>query len=234
MAMSINLICSDSRGHTFGVQAGCLPDECPLCHYAIAPRGFETNGYVYYPDPEQPDAIMEVLVQCPRLACDRLFLAKYEADAFRAGAFFQWVGCYPQSFKGESFAAELERLSTDFVAIYNEAAKAEADGLLQVAGPGYRKALEFLVKDYLCHKTPADTDTIKATALGRCIADLDDKKLKTCAERAVWIGNDETHYIKKITNADMNDLKTLIKLAVNRIDSDLLTEEYEKKIKKPS
>jgi hypothetical protein len=39
--------------------------------------------------------------------------------------------------------------SGDFLEIYRHAAFAEGDALDQICGPGYRKALEFLIKDYI-------------------------------------------------------------------------------------
>ena len=53
------------------------------------------------------------------------------------------------------FTVVIQEISFDYCSIYNEAHKAEQQGYLQVCGPGYRKALEFLVKDFLLHdKTP--------------------------------------------------------------------------------
>jgi hypothetical protein len=46
------------------------------------------------------------------------------------------------------------------------------------------------------------------------------------AKRAVWIGNDETHYIKKWNNKDLTDLKILIDLTLHWIEMESLTETY--------
>jgi hypothetical protein len=63
--------------------------------------------------------------------------------------------------------------------------------------------------------------------LGKCIDTyINDLNLKECARRAAWLGNDETHYIRKWEDKDVNDLKTLIRLTVNWIENVLLTEEY--------
>ena len=52
-------------------------------------------------------------------------------------------------------------------------------------------------------------------------------KVKSCAEKAVWLGNDETHYERKWENKDINDLKLLIKLTLHHIEAEILTEKFE-------
>jgi hypothetical protein len=46
------------------------------------------------------------------------------------------------------------------------------------------------------------------------------------AERATWLGNDETHYVRKWEDKDINDLKILIKVTLHWIEMELLTEQY--------
>lgn len=82
---------------------------------------------------------------------------------------------------------------------------------------GYRKALEFLIKDYLTLLTPSDEDGIKKTALGNCINKIDNTSIKQLARRATWLGNDETHYIRKWEDKDITDLKNLIDLTCSYI-----------------
>lgn len=53
-----------------------------------------------------------------------------------------------------------------------------------------------------------------------------DVNLKACAKRAAWLGNDETHYVKKWENRDIHDLKILIKLTCGWIVNNILTEKY--------
>ena len=97
----------------------------------------------------------------------------------------------------------------------------------EIAGVGYRKALEFLIKDYCIHKTPEKSDIIKRTNLGSVIENfVEDTNIKNCAKRATWLGNDETHYTKKWEDRDISDLKILIKLSCGWINSNLLTEKY--------
>ena len=38
--------------------------------------------------------------------------------------------------------------------------------------------------------------------------------IKAVAKRAVWLGNDETHYVRKWEEKDVQDLKGLIRLTI--------------------
>jgi hypothetical protein len=120
------------------------------------------------------------------------------------------------------------------VKILNQAVEAEAHGLDEVSGVALRKAFEFLIKDYCINRNPDKEKIIKKTFLGACIKEfVDDPKIKKCAEKAVWLGNDETHYERRWEDKDINDLKTLIQLSMNWIVNEKLTEEYMKSFEKP-
>ena len=111
--------------------------------------------------------------------------------------------------------------------IFNQASAAEELGLKEIGGMGYRKALEFLIKDFLIAEKPGSRDDIERSLLGTCIGrHVEDERLKLCASRAVWLGNDETHYCRKWEDKDIGDLKTLIKLSANWMESVLLTKKY--------
>jgi len=123
-----------------------------------------------------------------------------------------------------SFSEHVRTISPTFCAITNEAENAERQGWKLIAGPGHRKALEFLVKDYLCRLRPGDAEAIKSIQLGPCIKEyVTNENVKTTAERAAWIGNDETHYARKWEDKDLEDLKTLIQLTVHWIEMEVMT-----------
>jgi hypothetical protein len=87
------------------------------------------------------------------------------------------------------FSEPIATVLKDFCQIYNQAYKAERNGLMLVAGPGYRKAT---------------------------------------ASRAAWLGNDETHYVRKWEQADLESLKKFIQLTMHWIEMEELTKEGEK------
>jgi hypothetical protein len=51
------------------------------------------------------------------------------------------------------------------------------------------------------------------------------EQIKGIAKRAAWLGNDETHYVRKWEDKDLNDLKKLITLTLHWIEIETLTEE---------
>ena len=77
------------------------------------------------------------------------------------------------------------------------------------------------------HKNPDNTDKILAEPLGSCIKKLEDQRLKVLAERSAWIGNDETHYVRKHDDLGIEDMKRFIKAMLNYVESELAFEEAE-------
>jgi hypothetical protein len=133
----------------------------------------------------------------------------------------------PFSLKPPDIPEEITKLSSNFVEINGQAATAEQYGLNQIAGVGYRKALEFLIKDYCITRHPDKAKEIKGAWLATCIKTyVDDANTKLCAERAAWLGNDETHYVRRWEDKDIGDLKILIKLTIAWIHNNLLTKKY--------
>lgn len=111
--------------------------------------------------------------------------------------------------------------------MYNEAAEAEHRELKGICGAGYRRALEFLIKDYLINEKARDKDEVVGKFLGNCISEqIDDKRIKDCAKRAAWLGNDQTHYYRQWADQDLEELKVLIDLTVNWIHNEALTEKF--------
>lgn len=118
--------------------------------------------------------------------------------------------------------------------IYDQALVAESQSLSQMVGIGIRKSLEFLIKDYAILQNPDKAEEIKKETLAKCISlYIADQNVKECAKRAAWLGNDETHYMRKWEMKDIGDLKRLVRLTVNWIDNVLLTKAYVSEMDKP-
>jgi hypothetical protein len=205
------------------------PDECPRCHkhvhasLKLAQLLGETGKY-------NDRATIEAVFLCPVDDCKRYFIAyfretdggnRYGGGEFRFTGAAPWVPVAPMVFEG------IRKLSPNFYEIYAQAAEADVRKLDQVAGVGYRKALEFLIKDYCSSKRPEDEGRIKATNLGPCIDTfVSDQNIKDCAKLATWLGNDETHYVRKWDNKDIHDLKSLISLTSSWIETSIKTDQY--------
>jgi len=201
------------------------PDTCPICHHGVNPRqlGSVFNGTGHM----DAEARLEIGFQCTRKACGRMFIGTYLPRSAGAQHFFALSSTAPKRAEQEEFPETIKEISPTFVCIYNQAIAAEAQGYDQLTGIGLRKALEFLVKDFACKEYPDQSEEIKQKRLAKCIKDhIDDANVRRCAERAAWLGNDETHYIRKWQDKDINDLKTLLRLTVNWLDSVTLTRQY--------
>jgi hypothetical protein len=68
---------------------------------------------------------------------------------------------------------------------------------------------------------------VRSMFLGRCISEIiDEDRIKQCAKRAAWLGNDETHYTRVWQAKDIRDLKALIQMTVNWIDLIVQSDAY--------
>ena len=181
---------------------------------------------------------LEVVYQCPRQSCRRLFLAHYEHPIpenkenrpldTATEYLFLLKSVVPHDIPRHEFPDAIGSISPSFVEIYNQAAHAETLGLTRIAGPGYRKALEFLIKDYVISENPDNRHTIERIELSDVIANhVSEPEIRSTASWAAWLGNDETHFLRRWKDHDINDLKQLIKLTVRWIETVERTATYE-------
>lgn len=196
--------------------------ECPICKASINPMHLNTVFRI-----ENQIAYFESQQFCTN--CNHSFLCSHKVATNPS---YQLLGepkldsVEPQKYRKIDFDPAIHELSAQFVKIYNQASAAEAYGLDEIAGLGYRKALEFLVKDYAIHEHPDDKNDIKKLLLSPCIKKyIDNPQIKTLVERSAWIGNDEAHYIRKQEDRDVNDMKAFIKATVYFISMVLITED---------
>ena len=196
-----------------------IPDICPLCQ-----KGINPIQHIVVRKEER----LEAVFQCPIAECKRLFISYYKphwvGGKYSKGVFF--LGSAPYNILPKDFSEEIKKMSPQFCEIYNQAKEADERKLGKICGAGYRKALEFLIKDYLISLRKDERDVIAKKRLGDCINEyIPDARLKHCAKRAAWLGNDETHFIKKWEEKDLSDLKNLIGLTLHWLESEMLTEQ---------
>ncbi len=201
-----------------GTTRSCeIPSKCPICHHIVtiaAPIQINTL----------PDEV-EALLLCPNPDCRRFFIACYRIQPDES---VKIVSLRPSKVEIEQIPDSVRTVSPTFVAIYQEAAEANAIGLKQVAGPGFRKAFEFLIKDYAKRKAkPDQRSTIENSFAGEVIKNyVGDARIQAVGKRALWLGNDETHYLRTWKDHDIEDLIKLIRLAINWIEIEKLSEDY--------
>lgn len=120
-----------------------------------------------------------------------------------------------------TFPDNIENLSPRFKEIYQEAQLAEHYNLHNLVGVGYRKSLEFLVKDYLIHFKNNPQEEIQSKPLSQCIDLLEDEKLIALGKSSTWIGNDQAHYVPKHPDKDTTHLKKFIEALVYFVNYEL-------------
>ncbi|WP_255220858.1 hypothetical protein [Vibrio vulnificus] len=211
-----------------GLQVDQEPNSCPVCNHLVSPNRVDSFKEIH--TDRSWSTYLEVLYECPSTKCGHLFLAHFERLSKSEGSidgYFTYRYATPNKFKSVNFDARILSMSPSFVDIFNQSANAESIGLTEICGMGYRKALEFLIKDYCVSSNPDNDEKIKGMLLMQCINQyVSEPNIKECATRAVWLGNDETHYQRKWQNKDINDLKLLIDLVVHWVVSSLMTQEY--------
>ncbi len=212
------------------------PDFCPVCHRHAHIGATFPNGHI---SPHEAKGTahtkLQIVFSCPSHSCGTLFIGEYQYTRAQGGGYYYALSkLFPISLKKYVVADPIPKISPNFVTIMNQAEQAEQQGLDEIAGIGFRRALEFLIKDYCILKDPPKKDEIEKKFLGRCIADhILEPRIKACAERATWLGNDEAHYVRRWTKMDITDLKKLITLTTHWIASEHLTEDYLKQMPAP-
>lgn len=197
-------------------------NKCPICNNSIAPveksKFFNSDSKMYF-----------FMFECP--ACNKGFITHYNYTNERkiknniSYNMLKLVNSYPKVPELHQFDENIKKLSSNFCEIFNQAYVAEQMNLNEIAGIGYRKALEFLIKDYCIDKNKEQEEKIKKEPLSQVITNyiLSDK-IKNLAKASIWIGNDETHYVRKYEDKDIKDLKRFISATVAYITYELIAD----------
>jgi len=225
--------------HAFKIDGGEIPieinvkniDYCPICHKGVEP--ININNYLIGSNSD----ILQRIYRCPRNQCGRIFLANYVKSPNRT---YYFKNLEPREHKEPLLPELLKENFPDFCEIYNQAMIADERNLKEIAGIGLRKSLEFLIKGFIIKNLESDNnnteniDKVKKSFLGLCIKEyIDDPIIKRRAERAAWLGNDETHFFRKWPEKDLTDLKKLLEITTSSIQTHLLDKKYQKEMEEP-
>lgn len=223
---TINVKASEISDPTYELKLPTtLPKRCPHCNDGINPDVLSAffNDY-------DDHCILYTSYLCP--SCEKVFLTESICtEYYTPGVYLnsQLIDLIPHSHNTTSFPKNIAELSPSFVKIYNQAETAENSKLDEICGQGYRKSLEFLIKDYAIKFHPKDKENIQKLNLSPCIDKyIENSRIKSLAKASAWLGNDETHYVRKHEDYNIEHLKSFINAMVAYIDSELHFLESEK------
>lgn len=207
----------NSSGHINSLN---IEDKCLQCNQIITPEVI--NLYTFAPE-NSSNLDIGVLLFCQK--CKHFFVREYNISNY--GDYLQTVKeiTKPYDLECNIYVSDnINKISPRFKEIYSQSAKAESCNLYEICGPGYRKALEFLIRDFAKYINPEKKENVdRTTQLGQVINNFYDKEkfpvFTPIIKMGIAIGNDETHYTREWENKDIDDLKQHIVLATNIIDA---------------
>ena len=212
------------------------PNNCPHCHEINNPH---RRWHTLTQDRED-DIVFLTAWQCSNNGCKKIFLALYKKTSTEKFEFERFLNGRP---KGPAWPKPIRDLKngktinsespedSKFIKTYLQSLEADMHGLDELAGMGFRKAIEYLVKDWAIQNNPTDKDKIiEDLWLGQVIKEYYDGDLKDILERATWLGNDQSHYNQLFEEYDVDVLKELIDLIMVELDRQFKMEHYIKNI----
>lgn len=211
-----------------------LIEACPSCHCVIDPRVVN----IYNADEiTKLNHINEIEMYIVTFYCKKCRTFFHAIFSRPFGGFSEWFieNVYPKKVQGSEFSSIIKTLSPTFVSCYNQSEQAEAENLDEISGIGYRRALEYLMKDFVSSLYPDKEFDIKSdTKLSNIISNRlpntpEFMDIKEMAASSWALGCDFVHYDKQYINYDLNDLKQCIDLTVTSIEFFLKKSKYCKK-----
>lgn len=199
------------------------PNICPICSHAIEPVHI-ASYYLHNPGGLAAEYLFISIYLCR--GCEHFFVnISSGSDCLSRYIKANGSVIFPYQEPTIDVPENIKTVSPNFVEIYTQANKAESQGLLELVGMGYRKALEFLVKDFAIHNNPDNKESIEKCSLSTAIKKyISNEKIQNLSIAVAWLGNDETHYLKKHEDYGIEHLKNFIKAVMFFINSDLEVE----------
>lgn len=205
-------------------------DECPICHYGI---DLSQNSWWNYHDihsSEQEKFNVFSIHICPH--CHHGFVTEHHMsvklnnnDEDDSTLVEESQVVYPHSTTNLNIDEQIRKISPRFYDIYRQCLIAKNEGLSDLYGMGFRKALEQLITDFAINKHPAEKDKILGMSLhNRIESYFHDSDAKAALMACKWLGNNETHYENCNTKEDIILFEELIEDTLYYIHRELRKE----------
>lgn len=196
---------------------GPMPIECPHCGSFVSPVIRNVTGFNYRSDRT---------IYCVTFkgdCCTKDFFGLYDIDNHsgspRKG---EILTIYPTT-KSYQLPKAIHEISPRFIEMYEQCYAAEQNGHLDLAGSGYRNALEILVKDFaineLGHSPNEVTKKKLADAIKSYLPSID---LQQSADVIRILGNDYTHYEQRYDDVMFPILKAYVDIFIKSIETTYL------------
>lgn len=196
-----------------------VPKQCPHCHKEMKPTILAKSNVIN----QDSKKVFAVLAQCN--ICSSFYALEFFYNNPKQNPRQVLI---PYDYIPDVnliIPDEIKSVSKDFEEIYTQSETAYQLNLKQIAGMGFRKSIEFLVKDFLIYQNPSDSDRILKLMLNNAISEIDNPKLKNLARMCNYLGNDQVHITTRHPTKDIDDLRnftknlvTLITFEINYLD----------------
>lgn len=198
-----------------------IPQTCPWCGIGNNPTNNEAGKLEI-----QEGYIFSMHHRCP--ACKKYHMTNQEY--LRQADKTTMVLVYPNK-----VVTDIDRLFIEyaprFVEFYSEAIEAEKSGLENIAGTGYRSAVECLIKDYALafeldtKEYLSDPKLTFNNAIDRYVKD--DDLLKGALHFIITVGNGYTHW-NKSTSISLPELKNYVDIIIQIFKSKFMLKDLPK------
>lgn len=189
-----------------------IPVECPHCgaystpqisaHTSISYSGMKIWFFIFYND-----------------CCDKQSFAIYKKQGSNA----EFLGILPVVHKMPQLPESLGKISPRFVSLFQQSFDAEQNSYFELAGSGYRNAIEVLIKDFAIQELKVPEKEVRKKSLSQAIeAYLPSINASISADVMRVLGNDYTHYERKYEDIDFQVLKRYLQIFINSIDCEYL------------
>ena len=203
-----------------------IPDQCPHCGKIVVPNFLSCFGNA---SDDGYRVTITAFWSCT--GCADVFATCYRPhiDNYRDDILCDWIEeVIPPIMETVSVPDEVKAVSPRFKEIFEQSVIAKQQGLTDLAGMGFRKALEVLVKDSLVFTNVKTQEQVDELNLHDAINSFKaNPQLIKAALQAKFIGNDYAHYKAKYTGYDIDGLKKLIDITVHWVCMEIATQEIQ-------
>lgn len=182
-------------------------DMCPLCYFGMDLSQYGWRNFHDWLYADQRNFNIFSVYVCPH--CHRGFVVVHKMAVLDEGDGVCVVkeesqAVYPHIVKLPDIDDAVHSISPKFYDIYQQCLTAKANGLYDLYGMGFRKAVEYLVTDFAIKMHPEENDKIISMSLHNRIEKyISDDDVKRTLLACRLLGNNEVHYNNNNTSADM-------------------------------